>query len=242
MENYNDLPTEMNWMEIFRDFVKFSAQVLDDNGKEIQCKRMNSYVWASNKFDMSSPNMSNEVNLGNKKPIFFDRSLAIKGGISGITNLSYPAFIVTDRTIQYDDYFTNSPKGVINSALFFLDKSQSTNCTHNQCTSRSVKEINNDLQAMFKSLLRYIDELVYDFRDCYWVQSCLAGGNRSVGKSLYLKQRLIEENKDILGRFVSSETSKDMSGIVFNLNLPFKVCKDDQHFEYREYEQNIGLC
>lgn len=242
MEIYNNLPTEMNWMEIFRDFVKFSKQVLDDNGKEIQCKRPNSYVWASNKFDMSSPNMSNEVNMGNKKPIFFDRSLAIIGGISGVTDLSYPAFIVTDRTLQYDDYFTTDPKGVMNSGLFFLDKSRSKNCTHNYCTSRSIKEINNELQAMFKSLLRYIETLVYDHEDDYWIEECTANNTHILSKSKYLKQRLIEENKDILARFVSSETSKDLSGILCNLNLPFRVCKDEQEFVYREYVENIGIC
>lgn len=242
MEYIDSLPTEMNWMEIFRDFVKFSKQKLDGYGKEIQCKRANSYVWASSKFDMSSPNMSNEVNFGNKKPIFFDRSLSILGGKSGITELSFPALAVTDRTIQIDNYFTTRPEGVINSGVFLLDKSKSKNCTHNACTSRSVKEINIDLHEIFKSLLGYIDELVYDQHDDYWIANSLANCDRLLSRSKYLRTRLAEENKDILGRFLTSETSKDLNGIVFNLNLPYKVCREDREYVYREYKENIGLC
>lgn len=241
--NYIDsLPTEMNWMEILRDFVKYSSQKLDNSGKEIQCKRPNSYVWASSKFDMSSPNMSNEVNFGNHKPIFFDRSLSIIGSKAGVTELSFPVLAVTDRTIQIDNYFTTRPEGVINSGVFLLDKSKSKNCTHNYCTSRSVKEINIDLHEIFKNLLGYIDDLVYDANDDYWIVNSLANCSSDLGKSKYLRSRLAEENKDILGRFLTSETSKDLNGIVFNLNLPYKVCKQETEYVYREYKENIGLC
>jgi hypothetical protein len=241
MDYYNNLPTEMNWMEIFRDFTKYSKQVVDSEGNEIHCKRPNAYVWAGTRFNLNTPNMSNEVNH-NGKPIFFDRATAMTGGISGISEISYPVVAVTDRTIQVDNYFSLEPKGVINSGISILDRSQSKNCTHTKCTSRSDKEITDDCHRIFKSLLNYIDQLVYDQDDDYWIEEYLANHNHCLSKSKYLNRRLNEENKDILGRFVYSESVKDLVGIIYNLNLPYMICKEEKDYVYRNYVEKIGLC
>lgn len=253
------LPTYSDYLRIMRESVIY-APVIMNKGKEIVCKRPNSFAYIENIEQLMSPNVGSSTARG--KDFFFDRKMANAKNPLSVTEISYPLVAVSERTFQYDFIFDeNQGHSLTNAKVFVLDVLNHKTCNAGYCNNRHPVELFQDCSEIYVSILSYLYDVSYYFKDDYhvWInreyykwlvendketktgipfsQLRENGGYRATYLN-YLRMR----NKDILGRNYTMEGQGALYGIMVDLNLPMTPCFETE-FNFRKYPETvIGTC
>lgn len=253
------LPTYSDYLRILREAVVY-APVIKSKNKEVVCKRPNSFAYVENIEQFMSPNLGTPNSRG--KDFFFDRKMANAANPISFTEVSYPLVAISERTFQYDFIFDeNVGHSLTNAKIFVLDTLNHKSCAAGYCNNRHPVELFNDCSDIYVSLLAYLYEVTYYYKDDYFVwinrnyYRWLVENGKSTkdgilfselqenrGYHMELIKYLKLRNKDILGRNYSMEGEGALYGIMVDLNLPMNPCFDVDH-NFREYPDTVmGSC
>lgn len=233
-------PDDVQWVKVFRSAVKFSPIVNDTRNNEIRCKRPQSFNWISHVSEIKGGNSGQTGQRG--KYYFFDRAHEVKNSPAANKEMGFPTVKLLERTVQYDDVFTqNDGIYISNMKVFILDNLSWKNCDAGYCNHRGQKELLTDCNAIWQKIMTFINKLEYYEADNEWSTADVKGVSGEV--SVALKNYLRKYNKDILGRVIRAEGEGDLMGYMFDFNAPSSVCIDTEvHVEVEYGEPLEGDC
>lgn len=245
------LPTYRDYLRILKEAVVYAPVIRDKHGREIICKRPNSFAYIEDIDELMSPNLS--AKRGHD--FFFDRNLSNLKNPASMTEYSFPGVLITERTIQFDNIFEKQKgHGLINAKMFVMDKAKHKTCTANYCDNRHAVDIFRDCEDIYIYVISYLintsayekdGEIVWLNRLNYqWLLENGKISGYTERKDLYAlyKEYMRLRNKDILGRTYDMEGSGALYGMMIDINLPVSPCISVVP-NFREYPETIiGKC
>ena len=170
-------PTDL--YAILYDIADSMPLVVDNNGTELQCKRLQTVAVVKNyAAEVQTANLGKDTRYIDKK-LFFSRASNNDANAANGLKFGYPAFFLGE---QDESFSRDGSKYDIDYSIAISDRceqAQGDNFNQSLCQQRTYEEVAQDLRDIWQSIVRTLHDYIY--ADLYIGSTLYATGWYSLG-------------------------------------------------------------
>ena len=242
--------TKKDFIALLKQAVMFHPRSTDLDGKDLKCKRLNSFVWLENNAQIKQDNFG-LTNKAKDKDYFFSRS--------GTHNLSYPALFLWEQGFTIENRFNtqNQPRKECSTFEIVVLDQYAENCKNcNACQKRTPHDLHCDTSELLSNALDYLCTVVcasVDGAEPIWASLTILEQMKAKGqitdfvvdkaRTRLLQKSFSESTATISGSYYRSFSKKNLYGSFNTIRFCFSECKPcNPMWEDKGYNDEILHC